>query len=83
MRGPPRKREEGEKKALPTSHPPQRLDAPVDIGLTLEQYARRVLDRLALAVQISQGAGADGLGLVGKRLAGLEALGAAVKAVGT
>lgn len=41
-----------------------------------------VLDSLSLPVQVGQGTGANILGLVGKGLAGLEALGAAVEAVG-
>lgn len=77
------RRVEREKGAtVPTSHAPERLDAPIDISLALEQEVRGMLDGLALAVQVGQGAGADGLGLVGEGLAGLEALGAAVQAVG-
>lgn len=41
-----------------------------------------MLDGLPLAVQVGEGGGADGLGLVGEALAGLEALGGPVEAVG-
>ncbi len=41
-----------------------------------------MLDDVPLALQVGERAGADGLGLVGQGLAVLEALGAAVQAVG-
>lgn len=50
--------------SLPTSHPPQRLDASVDIALTLHKAVVRMLDRLALSVEVGQGTGADGFRLV-------------------
>src|SRR4051794_39117814 len=66
---------------VPTSHAPQRLDAPVDIALALEQHVSRVLDLVALPVQIGQGARPDLLGVVGERLAVLEPLRRAVESV--
>lgn len=67
---------------LPTRHPPQRLDAAVDVALALEEHLAGVADDLALGVQVGEGGGADGLGLVGEGLGGAEALGGAVEAVG-
>ncbi|TQW06607.1 hypothetical protein IF2G_06029 [Cordyceps javanica] len=67
---------------LPTGHAPQSLDAAVDVALALHEAVMGVLDGLALAVQVGEGAGANLLRLVGEGLAGLEALGAAVEAVG-
>lgn len=63
---------------LPSRHPSQRLDAPVDITLAVEQCVVCVLDHLALPLQVRQGVCADGLSLVGESLASLEALCTAV-----
>jgi hypothetical protein len=71
------------KEALPTCHPPQRLDTPVHEALALEQPVMGMLDGLALSMQIGEGARADGLGLGGEGLGGLEALGGAIEAVGS
>lgn len=73
---------DNEKGTVPTSHAPQRLDAPVDIALALAQHALRVHDGLALGVQVGQRGGADGLRLRGEGLAVADALGGAVEAVG-
>lgn len=42
-----------------------------------------MLDGLALATEVGEGGGTDGLGLISEALRGLEALGAPVEAVGT
>lgn len=68
--------------SLPTGHPPQRLDAAIDVAFALEEHLARVLDALALGVEVGEGGGADGLGLVGEGLGGAQALGGAVQAVG-
>ena len=39
-------------RALPTRHPPQRLDTPIHIPLTLQQIAMRVLNHIPLLMQI-------------------------------
>lgn len=67
---------------LPTRHPPQRLDAAIHVALALEEGLARVLDALALGVEVGEGGGADGLGLVGEGLGGAQALRGAVEAVG-
>lgn len=66
---------------LPTRHAPQSLDTPINIALAVEQHLGRVLDGLALSVQIRKSARPDGLRLVRQRLAGLEALRAPVEPV--
>ena len=53
---------------IPTCHPPQRLNAPIHIPLTLQQRLPRMLDRLPLHLQICQRAPSNILRLVGDPL---------------
>ena len=49
---------------IPTCHPPQRLDTPIHIPLTLEQRLPRMLNRFPLHLQIRQCAPSNILRLV-------------------
>jgi len=70
-----------EGKYLPTSHPPQRFDAAIDITLALEEHRAGMLDALALGVEVGQCGGPDGLGLVSEGLGGPQTLRRAVEAI--
>jgi hypothetical protein len=63
---------------LPTSHAPQRLHTPVYVAFALKERVSSVGNHLTLPTQRTKSLGADGLGLAGELLRGLEALRAAV-----
>ena len=54
----------GDSKNLPTRHPPQRLNTPIHIPLTLQHRRPRMLNRLPLQLQIRQCAPSNLLRLV-------------------
>lgn len=64
---------------LPTRHAAQGLDAPIDVGLALEEAVVDVLDAAALLGELAERVGADGLGLVGEGLRRPQPLRAAVQ----
>ena len=66
---------------LPTRHAPECLDAPVHVTLTLQHSGAGIFDSLSLPAKICQGACTDSLGLIRKRLAGLQSLRASIKTV--
>src|SRR5690242_2936681 len=76
------RQEENKGQYSPSRHAAQRLDTPIGVALRLEQGAPCVFNRLALAVQVAQGAGANLLRLEGYPLALAQTVGAAVQAVG-
>lgn len=69
------------RQTLPTSHPPQRLNTPIDVALALLQPIMRMLDGLPLSVEIRERPGANSFCLVCQRLAGLETLRAAIQTI--
>jgi hypothetical protein len=64
---------------VPTSHPPQSLHTPINIALALKERTLRMLNRLPLPMQIRQRVRANRLRFVGKGLARLQPLRAAVQ----